>query len=269
MIDDVKDIIEMYDSNPGYEHQRLERHQLEHDITWYFLEKYLPKEASILEIGSATGRYTVELTKRGYNITAVDFSIGQIEECRKNLAREGLLERVLSVHADARDLSKIEKKDFDVVLMMGPLYHLVIEEDRNRALKEAYSHLKSGGTVVSAFISRFGILGHLIKNSPGWIKEQSEVRSIIDFGRDPEEMQKGGFRGYFATASEIVPLHEDMGFETLTLAGVEPAISADDESYNRLEGEERKLWLKLLCEISTEESIIGSSRHLLYVGRKK
>jgi hypothetical protein len=52
------------------------------------------------------------------------------------------------------------------------------------------------------------------------------------------------------------------------LAGVEPGISADDESYNRLEGVQRRLWLDLLDEISTEPSILGASRHLLYVGRK-
>jgi hypothetical protein len=66
-----------------------------------------------------------------------------------------------------------------------------------------------------------------------------------------------------------VPLHEALGFETLVLAGADPAISADDESYNRLQGRQRQLWLDLLYEISTEKSIIGASRHLLYIGKKK
>ncbi len=63
-------------------------------------------------------------------------------------------------------------------------------------------------------------------------------------------------------------MHASAGFETITLAAVEPAISADDESYNRLEGRQRELWLDLLYEISTEKSILGASRHMLYVGRK-
>jgi hypothetical protein len=53
------------------------------------------------------------------------------------------------------------------------------------------------------------------------------------------------------------------------VAGIEPAISADDESYNILEGKQRQLWLDLLYELSTEQSIIGASRHLLYIGKKK
>jgi hypothetical protein len=55
----------------------------------------------------------------------------------------------------------------------------------------------------------------------------------------------------------------------LVLAGIEPAISADDDSYNRLQEEQRQLWLKLLYEISQEESALGASRHLLYIGKKQ
>ena len=122
--------------------------------------------------------------------------------------------------------------------------------------------------IISAFISRLGILGDLLKNVTAWIEKQDEVRSVMNIGKDPDHYPRGSFRGYFARVDEIAPLHEAMGFETLVLAGVEPAISADDESYNRLEGVQRKLWLDLLDEISTEPSIIGASRHLLYVGRK-
>jgi hypothetical protein len=53
------------------------------------------------------------------------------------------------------------------------------------------------------------------------------------------------------------------------VAGLEPAISDDDESYNILQGKQRQLWLDLLYEVSTEETIIGASRHLLYVGKKQ
>jgi hypothetical protein len=36
-----------------------------------------------------------------------------------------------------------------------------------------------------------------------------------------------------STGQEIAPLHEDLGFATVVLAGVELAISAAYESYNR------------------------------------
>ena len=269
MHDDVSDIASFYNKNTSEEHSRLDRHQLEYDLTWRYLDSYLPARGVILEIGAATGRYTLELARRGYSLTSVDLSKGMVDECRKNLLREGLLAQVSLVQADVRDLSQITEKEFDAVLLMGPLYHLVEESDRITALKEVYDHLKEGGLIFSAFISRFGIMGELLKNTPDWIEDQAEVQSVLEIGRDPQDHPHGGFRGYFAEVEEIAPLHEKQGFETLVLAGVEPGISADDESYNKLEGIQRQLWMDLFFQISTEQTIMAASRHLLYVGRKK
>jgi len=269
MADDLSDIATYYNSHPEREHSRLNRHQLEYDLTWRYLNQYLPSRGSILEVGAATGTYTSELAKRGYTLTSVDLSATLLDECRENTANEGLDKQVRLVVADVRDLSQITEKGFDVVLLMGPLYHLVEEADRMVALKEVFDRLRPGGIIFSSFISRFGPMGDLLKDIPGWIEDQTEVQSLIEKGRRPDDYPRGGFRGYFARASEIVPLHEALGFETLVLAGVEPAISADDESYNKLQGKQRQLWLDLLYKISTEKSIIGASRHLLYIGKKK
>jgi len=199
----------------------------------------------------------------------VDMSAALLDENKRSIAGDELEGKVQFVLADARNLSKVTRQGFDAVLLMGPLYHLVIETDRKTALKEAFNRLRAGGVIFSSFISRFGIMGDLMKDVPEWIEDQEEVRSILEHGKDPDHYPEESFRGYFAQVSEIPPLHEAVGFETITLVGVEPAISADDESYNRLEGKQRQLWLDLLFKISTEDSILGASRHLLYIGRKK
>ena len=268
MADDISDISAYYDSIPDREHNRLDRHQLEGDLTWRYLDRYLPPSGSILEIGAATGRYTLELARRGYFITAVDLSETLLAECRQNIAAAGLERQVRFVAADVRDLSQVTERGYDAVLMMGPLYHLIEEADRVRALQEACARLRPGGVIFSAFISRFGIMGGLLKDLPGWVADQVELRSMLDQGHRPDDYPRGGFRGYFARVSELAPLHEALGITTLVVAGIEPAISADDDSYNRLEEPLRQLWLDLLDEMSTEPSIIGASRHLLYIGRK-
>jgi len=221
----------------------------------------------VLELGCAAGGYTLPLARRGHRITAVDISEVELQSCRRRLAEAGLSEQVRCIQADARDLTVLGGAMFDAVLIMGPLYHLVLECDRLLALRQALCRLRPGGVILSAFISRYGIMGDLLRNVPRWIEEHDEVRHILDLGRDPEHYG-GAFRGYFATVEEIAPLHESLGFETLLVAGVEPAISADDESYNVLQGDQRRLWLDLLEEICAEPSIVGASRHLLYVGRK-
>lgn len=268
MIDDVSDIQSYYDEATGRELDRLNRHQLEYDITWRYLDDFLPSEGNILEIGCGAGTITVGLARCGYRVTATDLSVKMIELCKKRTSVEGLEKNTQFHVKDARNLGDIENEAFDAVLMMGPLYHLVYKEDRKTALRDAFNRLKPGGNIFSTFISRYGIWGDVMKHIPQTIEKQANLRSVLDQGRRDIEEPVGGFRGYFATVSEISPLHEELGFKTLVLAGVEPCISADDESYNQLQGTSRKSWLDLLYKLSLEESIIAASRHLLYIGQK-
>ncbi len=270
MIDDVNDIQAFYDRNVENEHGRLGRHPIERDVTWRFLDTYLPPSGKILDIGAATGVYTVPLARRGYYVTAIDFSPNLMERCKNRVRELGLRNRVTCLVADARDLSQVTDTDYDAVLLMGPLYHLVKEEDRKTALKEVYRRMKSGGIIFSAFISRYGFWSDIMHTIPHYIEFQDDVRSILEGGKDLDmpSWGSGGFRGYFATVPEIYSLHEQQGFEVLAVAGVEPAGIAADEQYKKLTDKQRELWLNLMVEISTEPSLAGASCHILYIGKK-
>lgn len=264
MPDDITDIAHFYDCSPDYEDQRLLRHRLEFDLTMRYLDHYLPPNAEILELGAATGRYSVELAKRGHTGLSVDISTQLIERCRLALDEAGQ-HGWRTMIGDARTVDVDE--EFDAVLVMGPLYHLVEQGDRLAVLENARNWLVEGGLVFSAWVSRFGMLGDLIKHQPSWVEQENEVASIMSDGRDLPG-PRDGFRGYYARVEEIEAIQAQAGFETVALAAVEPVISADDASYNKLNGSTRAQWENLLFSISQEPSIVGASRHLLYVGRK-
>jgi S-adenosylmethionine-dependent methyltransferase len=268
MSDEVGDIVSYYNREVEGEDNRLECHQLERDMTWRYFDMYLRAGSRVLEIGAATGTHTLWLASHGHRVIAIDFAQTLLERCREKLSIAGLQERVDCRLDDARDLHQVPESEFDAVLLMGPLYHLFSHEDRLCALKQAVQRLKTDGVFFSSHISRFGILGDLMCNIPQWIEKRDEVWSIIEHGRDPVDYPKGQFRGYFARVDEIIAWHEEAGLQTLALAGVEPAISADDDSYNRLQEPLRGLWLDLLFKVGQEPGMLAASRHLLYVGTK-
>jgi S-adenosylmethionine-dependent methyltransferase len=269
MPDDISDIQAFYDNNVMKEHGRLERHPVERDVTMRYLDKYLPPEGKILDVGAGSGAYSIPLAKRGYTVTATDFSPALVQECRKWVRNEKLKDRVTCLVADARDLSEVPN-DFDAVLLMGPLYHLVIEEDRKTAVKEAFNKLKPGGIIFSSFISRYGIWGDLMYKFPAHIEPKYGLQAILTSGQQGMAIKEwgGNFRAYYTTVSEITPLHEQLGFKTIALAGVEPAGITADEAYKKLTEDQRKGWLDLLFGISSEPSMVGASGHMLYVGKK-
>ena len=268
-MDDLTDIRDLYNDAWDVEDTRLARHRLEADITWRYPDRHLPPAGRLLEIGFGTGAYTFPLASRGYRITAVDLAEGLVARCKAKADELGLGDRIDFRAGDARTLEGIPRGEFDAVLLMGPLYHLVLEADRMAALRSACTCLKPAGVIFSALISRFAVLGRLIRRDPAWIENEEVVRSVMQHGHRPHDAPRGGFRGYFARTDEVAPMHEAAGFRTVRIAGVEPVVSAYDETYNALTGTRRDRWLDLLFEVSGEPSMVASSIHLLYIGRRE
>ncbi len=267
--DDVSDIQKHYDSNPELEHDRLNRHPIEYGITMRYLREFLPPTGTILEIGCGAGTYTVSLAGLGYRVTAVDLSPRLIELCRRSVEGADVTDRVELSVSDARDLSAVAGGHFDAVLLMGPLYHLIHRADRQQAIREALSRLRRSGIFVSAHISRYGMLTHIAQTVPGWIESSQSVESVLSHGHDGETNPRDGqFRGYFATAEELGPLHEECGIRTVAVACSDPGAAALDHAFRELPENQQRHWLDLFYRISAEPSYVASSSHLIYIGRR-
>jgi SAM-dependent methyltransferase len=121
--------------------------RLELERTKELLLRFLPSApARVLDVGGGPGVYASWLASLGYDVTLIDPVARHREEA--------------SVHGtfavedgDARALTAPDASA-DVVLMLGPLYHLVDPADRARALAEAGRVARPGGVVAAAFISR-------------------------------------------------------------------------------------------------------------------
>ncbi len=90
--------------------------QLEYLTTMHYIHKFLPMTADILEIGAGTGRYSIELAKRGYRVTAVELTEKNYRILRQN-SRE--LDTLTALQMDAVDLNGLKDDAFDLVLVLG------------------------------------------------------------------------------------------------------------------------------------------------------
>ena len=92
--------------------------------------------ARILDIGGGPGRYAIELTRQGYEVTLVDLSDECLRLCAQKAAEQGA-EPAAMIQGDARDLSTFGDAALDAVLLFGPLCHLLSARDRTDAITEA------------------------------------------------------------------------------------------------------------------------------------
>lgn len=173
------------------------------------------------------------------------------------------------MHGNALDLSSLTPKSFSAVLLPGPLYHLHTEPERRQAVREAWRVLRPGGLIFAAFVTRFAGFRDLARSSPYTLFEKrAEWEEILQTGIYHADQGVGFTDAYFAHPSEIRPLMEASGFETLDLIGCEGIIAANEEQVNLLTGEAWQAWVDLNYRLGKEPSLHGASDHLLYVGRK-
>ena len=147
-------ITDYYDRSP--EEARLEQgpFQLEQARTRELIQRFAPPPpGTVVDAGGAAGAYALWLVEAGYEVHLVDAVPRLVAEARRRSAAAGLPLASCRV-GDARAL-EMPDETADVVLLLGPLYHLTDAADRSRAVSEAARVLKRGGWLFAAAISRW------------------------------------------------------------------------------------------------------------------
>jgi SAM-dependent methyltransferase len=235
---------------------------LEFERTLELLGRFLPPApARILDVGGGPGQYAAWLAERGCDVLLVDPVPLHVEQARA---------RALCAEiGDARSLSQPDGSA-DVVLLMGPLYHLTEAADRERSLGEARRVLRPGGLLIAAAIGRYAaLLDMLVRldriHEPG-------VSACVE-----DSVRSGIFRGYehglFTTAFFHLPeqLRDEItaaGLGSCELFNVEgPGFVVSDLDSRWQDPERREALLNAARLIESDAAMLASASHLLAVAR--
>lgn len=93
---------------------------------WATLAPHLPWDltgTSVLDIGCNAGFYSIEMARRGADVTALDANPHYLEQARWAVGLFGLTSRVEFLNLQVHELGR-GKRQWDMVLFMGVLYHL-------------------------------------------------------------------------------------------------------------------------------------------------
>lgn len=129
-----------------------------------FIEKEINfnKNLKILDIGCGTGRHSIELSKRGYNITGIDLSDSLLAKAKEKAKKNGL--NITFQKYDARSLPFSD--EFEVVIMLceGAFPLMETDEMNYRILQNAAAALKKNGKLIFTTLNGLFPLFHSVKD---------------------------------------------------------------------------------------------------------
>lgn len=229
--------------------------------TTRYIDRYLKDGMKLLEVGAATGRYSLHYAAKGYQVEAIDLVEHNIEIFKSKITEN------MKVHirqGNACDLSCFEDNSFDVTLVLGPLYHLFERDDKRKAVSEALRVTKPGGLIYIAFIMNDAVIldwglkaGNLAKGmKQGIITEEFHCVGV------PELLYE------MTTVKEIYELMSEFPIDQVHMVASDGMTNHFRETIEAADEELFEAWLKYHYCTCEREDLIGFSNHGLYVGRK-
>ncbi len=211
----------------------------------------------ILDVGAATGAYSVPLSRQGFDVTAVELVPSNLQKLRAKH------EKVKCWQGDARDLHFLDDAAFDIVLLLGPLYHLHAEEDKLKALKEAARVAKKGGLIFCAYtMNEYAVTQYCFGQNK--IKENFAAGQI---DKNFKTISRDGDLYSYVRLEDINALKEKSGLERVKIFSPDGPADYMRRELNAMDKETFELFKNYALEISERPELLGAGSHLVDVLR--
>ena len=260
--------IKSYYQDSYDENGRMTRNHLEFIRSKEIISRYLSEAPlEIADIGGATGVYSYWLTSQGHNVHLLDLTHSHIEQAKEYGKKHGV--SLASYHCGDACHLPYEDSSYDVVLVMGPLYHLQNRNDRLLCLSEAKRVLKPGGVLMCALISRYA---SLLDGFGEMLIEDERFFKILDGGLETGLHSPGDTHfftsAFFHTPSDITDELKTSGFDDIDLVAVEGfarAVNTDELLKNEVH---TRLLLEYIRRTERAHELMGMSDHFFAITRK-
>ena len=240
--------------------------KIEFITTTRVLDEVIGAKSNILDCAAGTGVYAFWLADNGHDVTATDITPRHIDIINQTLTTKEY--SMNTAVLDATDMSRFTDETFDVVLNMGPFYHLITQEQREKCLKECLRVLKKGGLLITAYIPRYYVFQYVATSDVKYLDEHL-AKQLIETGVLKHDDEKCFWTDtYYSSKEEMEMIYGIYGLDIIdhfAQDGLAPLLSHKVDSWNE---SQFKIWCDYHYSVCREQSIIGSSNHVIIIGRK-
>lgn len=261
MNNNTKIIIKHYEEyNEDERFTKDKAHSIEYLTTKKYIEKNLKKGDRILEVGAGTGAYSINYAKEGYKVDALELSLKHLNILKSKITDDM---NINAIQGNALDLSIYEDNTFDMTLVLGPLYHLFTQEEKEKAIEEAIRVTKKDGYIYIAYITSDSVfISYCLKNH-----HLLETDNLCDENYKLKDIPEEIFSTFYI--EEFNNLMSKYDIEHITDVATDGLSYILKDYVNDLSEEEFKVWLDYHYKNCERKDLQGYSTHMLYIGKKR
>lgn len=264
---DIEIVKQYYDEFAEKEWLRLSGVSFEFEITLRMMKRYIKPGDSVLDLGGGPGRYSIALAQMGCQVTLVDLSDGNIQVARREAKNAGV--KIHSMTGNVLELETLPLTEYDHVLLMGPLYHLLEEKDRIQAVQASLQYLKPKGFLFVSFIQLFAGLIYYMQYAPDALLQEPDLQEYLeDLYQDKPYTGNAFTKACFLPQKKIVPFMSQFGLQQVTLFGQESILAPQKPAMMKMSEEAISLWLDVAERLCEREEFLSYAEHAIFVGRK-
>ena len=223
-----------------------------------YIDKYINKKSKIIDIGAGTGKYSIKLFNEGYDVTAIELIKHNLMTIKKNCPN------LKSYQGNAINLSKELDNSYDLVLLFGPLYHLISFEDKVKALKEAKRIIKPNGIImISYYMNEYAIIKHgFIENKILEAKKNNEIDSNYHITPKDTDLYS------MVRLEDINKLNETVGLKRLEIISQDGPSDYIRSIINKMDDITFNEYINYHLSICNRQELLGASSHVLDIVTK-
>ncbi|MBQ3932897.1 MAG: class I SAM-dependent methyltransferase [Lachnospiraceae bacterium] len=254
--------------NKFNEDKRLKsRHGIvEYTVSMKYIKEYLDslKESEksnirIADIGAGTGRYSIPLAEEGYDVTAVELVKYNLGILKKHSYK------VKAFQGNALKLKKLKDNDYDLVILFGPMYHLISFEEKVQALKEAKRIVKPDGVIMVAYcMNDYAIIIHGFRDNH--FKDSIKDGKITeDFRCNTDEKDLYSY----VRIQDIDKVDEEAGVKRIKIFTPDGPSDYMRPVLNSMDDETFMGFINYQMSVCERPDLIGAGSHVVDIVRKE
>ena len=223
-----------------------------------YIEKYLKKfkNPKIIDIGAGTGKYSIYLAEKSYDVTAVELVKHNLRVLEKNN------KDVKAYQGNAINLKKFKDNSFDITILFGPMYHLISMEDKLKALEEAKRITKDNGLIfISYCMNEFAIIKH------GFI-DNNILEELNSIDNDYKIISKEDDLYSFVRLEDINYLKNKTNLKRIKILSQDGPSEYLTKTINKMDQETFNKYLEYHYKTCERKELLGAGRHILDILKK-